>query len=166
VSAEEQLRDPSQYWNRLAINDQVIPAGKFYPMSGMNLAWDASITNWMYFTLQGSQIMDPTKRWGVDRCGDILAGIISKVMIDQSPYMAVSSGPPYVRHTRASDPKVNRRLESPHKYLPFIFATDLLGSTTWRELCDRVALVATPSDKYCQNLAMAMDEWSELCAEG
>lgn len=147
-------------------DNQIIPRGKFYPMSGMNLAWQAPLTRYMYFTLQGSDIRDPEKKWGLDRYGDILCGVMSKIMIDNIYGGAIHSGTPWVEHIRASDPQKNLILESPGTWIPYIYSVALKGSTSYLTMAERLFHIDQPSKQYNRSLAMAMRKWYEITTKG
>jgi len=61
----------------------------------MNIAFDPQVVPALYFLLMGS-------KWGLDRFGDIWAGIIVKKIFDHLGY-SVNSGEPFVVHHRASN---------------------------------------------------------------
>ena len=147
-------------------DNQIIPRNKYFPMSGMNLAWHKGMTPFMYFGLQGSSILDPEQRWGVDRSGDILCGVMAKTMVDSIPGAAIHSGEPWVHHIRASDPIKNLELERTSEYLPYIFAVHLKGSTSYLEMAERLFHLDQPSKRYCRSLGLAMREWDELTKKG
>lgn len=112
LSAEEQLQGYEET-TKNDFNELVVPKGSYYSMCGMNLAWKPEITKYMYFGLQG------LGNYPIDRCGDIWAGIYSKYKIDQEHApggytilgKVVWTGPPYVIHTRASNPWSNLKKE-------------------------------------------------------
>lgn len=143
-------------------NLQIIERGKFFPMSGMNLAWISPLTRILYFGLQGYDIRNPEKPWGLHRCGDILAGVMSKIMLDLNESQAVYSGTPFVLHERASDPIKNLELEKPGIHAPFYFAGSLEGSTSYLTMAERLFHMNYPSKVYCRNLGQAMRTWWEL----
>lgn len=144
----------------------VIPRGKFYPMSGMNLSWLTPLTNYMYFGLQGCDIRDPETRWGLDRYGDIMAGVMSKIMIDRMPNAAIHSGQPWVQHLRASDPIKNLELEKTGLTIPNVYSMYLQGSDSWLIMAERLMNFSLPNRVYCKNLGRAMRVWNELIKKG
>ncbi len=144
----------------------IIPRGGFYPMSGMNLAWHRALTPFMYFTLQGTDIRDGVTRWGLDRYGDIMAGVMSKILIDQNPFAAVWSGTPWVHHLRASDPLKNLELEATGLNVPFILTMALQGSTSYLNMAERVMHLKGPLHRYFKSLGRAMRVWTELVKKG
>src|SRR4030042_1685243 len=70
-----------------------IPKGVYYPMSGMNVAFRREFLPHMYFAPTGGIE-------GVDRLGDIWAGIITKDIIDKNGW-AVVTGYSTGYHTKA-----------------------------------------------------------------
>ena len=110
-------------------DNRLVPSGQYFPMCGMNVAWRPEVTVLMYHLLMGCvdvRTMPKEHRRQVekhcqrvecegdtilyrlpfDRFGDIWCGIIMKKVADHLG-LAVSSGTPYIRHDRASDPFVN-----------------------------------------------------------
>lgn len=165
VSAKTQLAGyRKDYMECDPYNDQIIPNGYYYPMSGMNLAFDTRLTRFMYFTLQGRDIRDNSE-WGLHRCGDILAGVLSKTVLDSFPFTAVHSGGPYVHHTRASDPAVNLVLESNTHDVPGIVADQIKGQRSYLGCAEALfhLHVAGVRKDYFRQLALAMRAWYNLC---
>jgi hypothetical protein len=169
VSAKVQIAGYRQDYNqRDPDNNQIIPRGSFYPMSGMNVAFGTSITPLMYFTLQGRDIRDPEKSWGLHRCGDILAGILSKAVMDNFYGAAVRSGEPYVYHSRASDPHVNLVLEENTHDLPWILSMRARGANKYTTIAERLYNLRVHGIRkdYFRDLANAMRIWTDLCQKG
>ena len=144
---------------------QYVPSGALFPMCVMNLAWRAEMTPAMYMLLMGQCACgDP---WGFDRFDDIWAGMFEKRICDHLGY-AVSSGAPSVRHSRASDPAVNARLEAggmaAHEDLwPYVNGIRLTASTVagcYQEIAEAVASYG--SGPYWKRLGEAMDVWAGL----
>ncbi len=161
VTQLTQVRQPSP----VAFPDQTIPRGSYYPMCGMNLAWRPEITPALYFMLMG-------KDHGVDRFGDIWAGLFSKRVCDHLG-LAVHSGSPTVHHARASNVWANLRKEATgmerNETLWRLVDDTVLTSTTvvgcYRELAQAVQNEATANaapDDYLQQLGAAMQRWCEL----
>jgi len=137
---------------------QIIPNGYYYPMSGMNLAFNTKITPLMYFGLHN-------KEWGYPRFDDIWAGIFSKKILDFLGY-GVISGKPSVEHRKQSDVYENLIKEAPGIKL---------NEYLWREV-DKIQLCGTgfidcyldlieklPNmNEYVLNLKKATLEWLEL----
>ena len=95
-------------------DSRIVPSNCYYPMCGMNVAWKAEATVLMYHLLMGSFIQSQSevlKKYPVDRFGDIWAGIFSKKIIDETGFN-VSSGTPYIRYERASNPFTNLKKEA------------------------------------------------------
>jgi hypothetical protein len=75
----------------------VIPAGLFFPMSSMNLAFRREITPAMFFPMMG---YDPEgKLWGFDRYDDIWAAYILKRIADHLGD-SITFGEPIVKQER------------------------------------------------------------------
>lgn len=137
---------------------QTIPVGAYFPMCGMNLAFQPAFTPAMYFMLMG-------RDWEYDRFGDIWAGICVKKICDHLGY-AVNSGDPYVVHQRASNVWDNLRKEAPGlRVNEEVWATvdriTLRGGAVracYLELADQLAL----SGAYWAQLKQAMRCWAEL----
>lgn len=89
-----------------------IPRYTYFPMSGMNVLFDADIAPIMYFGLMGknNDLVD----WGIGRWDDMFAGWIGKLWIDHID-KSVVTGFPYVRHDRKSNVERNALLEKPWK---------------------------------------------------
>lgn len=87
-----------------------VPQGQYFPMCGMNLAFDTKIMPLMYFLLMGQNAEGDY--YPYDRFGDIWCGIIAKKILDAWGY-AVYTGEPLVHHAKASDPLVNLQKETP-----------------------------------------------------
>ena len=86
--------------------DQTIPTGRYYPMCGMNVALRPVVVPAFYFLLMGRDA-------GVDRFGDIWAGVFVKRICDHLGW-AVNSGPAQVvADQRASNVWANLRKEAP-----------------------------------------------------
>jgi len=166
VSAQVQISGYEPYVYSNVRNNQIIPKGKFYPMSGMNLAWVSPLTRFMYFGLQGYDIRDPSQEWGLHRSGDILAGVMSKIIIDSGFLYAVHSGSPFVWHDRASDPIKNLELEAKGERAPFIYAESLKGSASYLMMAERLFHMDYPSKRYCRSLGQAMRVWWEITRKG
>lgn len=161
-----QLITPTPY--RYDPVNQWIPAGMFFPMSGMNLAWKRELTPAMWFGLQGQ---DPTGRpWGYERFGDIWCGLFAKRVCDHLGY-AVHSGHPLVRHDRASDPVKNELAERPGKEVNESLwqrvASPRLSARTvgsaYRELAGQVDLPNTP---YWDKWRAGVEIWTDLLTRG
>ena len=110
----------------------IVPHGSYFPMCGMNLMWRREATVLMYHLLMGRMFTSDRPVRGVvmipgddharalerclqvlpyDRFGDIWCGVLMKRCLDHLGW-SCSSGTPYVRHDRASDPFANLRKEA------------------------------------------------------
>ena len=117
--APTQLVDPKP--ENFSFSSSLVPQGSYFPMCGMNVMWKAEYTVWMYHLLMGQEvtpviknagtIVDGLKRLPFDRFGDIWCGIFMKKCADMSG-KAVSTGIPYIRHERASNPFANLKKEA------------------------------------------------------
>lgn len=125
-------------------NDNHVPMGCLFPMSGMNLAFRREIAPLMYFGLQGPD-------WGVDRFDDIWCGFLAKKVLDYCGY-AVWSGTPYVRHIKASDPFVNIVKEAPgYKMNVELYQWAMMHTTTGEGLKETF-----------ETLAHSLETWGRL----
>jgi hypothetical protein len=88
-----------------SIDTAVIPRFNFFPMCGMNLAWNTDLTPAMYFGLFGPD-------YGFDQYDDIWAGVLVKKVLDHLGY-AVISGYPSVEHRKQSNVFINLRKQAP-----------------------------------------------------
>lgn len=116
--APHQLANPFQ--ERFDDTNRIIPNGQYFPMCGMNVMWRAEMTVLMYHLLMGSKriadpgfsgMVDDLERFPFDRFGDIWCGVLMKKVCDHLG-LAVSSGTPYINHSRASNPFTNLRKEA------------------------------------------------------
>ena len=119
-------------------DNRVVSAGSYFPFCGMNAMWCREATVLMYHLLMGHAYEEHTSLTGeglgkygfmktglgdscagytpmtklpFDRFGDIWCGIIMKKICDELDW-AVSSGTPYIRHERASNPFTNLKKEA------------------------------------------------------
>lgn len=140
--------------------DMVVPAGQFYPMCGMNLAWRAEFTPAMYFLLMG-------REWPYDRFGDIWCGIFSKKICDHLGY-AVTSGEPMIEHRRASNVWANLQKEAPglpvNETLWAAVDGIVLTETTVAGCYQQIARELPLDDAYWLRAREAMGLWSDLTA--
>lgn len=126
-----------------AFDNRIIPSGLYFPMCGMNVMWNANYTVLMYHLLMGRRVamlpeMSSTDADGLlklpfDRFGDIWCGILMKKVVDHLR-LQVSTGMPYIRHERASDPFTNLRKEANgiavnEVFWQFVDMIDLVGLT-------------------------------------
>jgi hypothetical protein len=137
---------------------KVVPAEKFFPMCGMNLAFSRDLTPAMYFLLMG-------RNYEYDRFGDIWCGLFAKKICDHFGW-GVRSGYPIVRHERASKAEDNLRKETPgypenEKLWQIVDKMRLTGLTV-SECYKQIARNFPVSDKYWGKTTLAMVTWAEL----
>jgi reversibly glycosylated polypeptide/UDP-arabinopyranose mutase len=138
---------------------RIMPIGQYFPLCGMNMCFRRQITPLMYFPLMGEGV--PYRRFD-----DIWCGIIMKKICD---YLGdfVTCGPPYINHTRASDPFVNLVKEAP----------GIAANETFWETIDKIPLsgdsyiecmieigqgLELEKDQYLQKLGKAIIVWARL----
>lgn len=119
--APYQLANPIK--EEFSFDNRIVPTGSYFPMCGMNVMWRRDVTVLMYHLLMGRQYVpfcfqndgepDPyyTDKLPFDRFGDIWCGILMKKVCDILGYQ-VSTGMPYIRHERASNPFANLKKEA------------------------------------------------------
>ncbi len=107
---------PEEY----SFDNRIVPAGMYFPMCGMNVMWKADYTVLMYHLLMGKRktmlLTGAEDEHGLvrlpfDRFGDIWCGVLMKKVADHLRKQ-VSTGMPYIRHERASNPFTNLRKEA------------------------------------------------------
>lgn len=119
--APYQLANPVK--EKFSYDNRIVPAGSYFPMCGMNVSWRSDATVLMYHLLMGKTLKGYALAEGAsddmdlyqlpfDRFGDIWCGIIAKKICDEHA-LTVSTGMPYIRHERASNPFVNLKKEAP-----------------------------------------------------
>jgi hypothetical protein len=111
-----------------SFDNRIVPAGLYFPMCGMNVMWKAEVTVLMYHLLMGQVVLNSGKtiksigeggvnrevkleKLAFDRFGDIWCGIFMKKIADIKR-AHVSTGMPYIRHERASNPFTNLKKEA------------------------------------------------------
>ena len=123
--APYQLANPIK--EEFSFDNRIVPSGMYFPMCGMNVMWKAEYTVLMYHLLMGKRkFMLPMagNRAGFDhvdehnliklpfdRFGDIWCGILMKKVADHL-HLQVTTGMPYIRHERASNPFTNLKKEA------------------------------------------------------
>lgn len=141
--APYQLANPIK--EEFSFDSEIVPNGFYFPMCGMNVMWDAKITVLMYHLLMGKKVCSQPDAFTVidnvkqpileklpfDRFGDIWCGILMKKIVDHLN-LQVSTGMPYIRHERASNPFVNLKkeangIEVNEDFWEFIDKLDLSG---------------------------------------
>jgi hypothetical protein len=137
---------------------QTIPAGKYFPMCGMNLAFRPELVPALYFLLMG-------RGYEYDRFGDIWTGIFTKKICDHLGY-AVTSGSPIVEHQRASNVWDNLRKETPglpvNEELWESVDSIVLTSESVKECYREIAEKLDMQGEYWDKLRHAMVAWTEL----
>jgi hypothetical protein len=152
---------------------EVVPPGQWFTLCGMNVCYRRAAIPAAYNLLMGQAY------GGIDRFDDIWSGLFLKKIADHLG-LYITSGVPFVRHSRASDPFVNLRKEALgihlHEYFwRHIAAAELHGvqsiAASYRELalCVRAFPTACPEapcpPNYFEHLAEAMGCWLELFEE-
>jgi hypothetical protein len=177
--APTQLVDPKK--EDYSFDNDIVPHGSYFPMCGMNVCWRREYTPWMYHLLMGrmkEEMKVPEQGYVVkplpfDRFGDIWCGVFFKRLADLKG-LSVSTGLPYIRHERASNPWTNLKKEGPG--LPvneklWEHVDDLKIQTKQRDparmyaaLADRVSYFDEFSEyaDYFKRLGEAMQIWAEL----
>lgn len=162
ISAAVQL-DWKRYeklWNNSTDDFQcgVIPTGKYYAMSGMNLAFTRDLIPLMYFAPTGSA-------FEYDRFEDIWCGIIQKKICDHL-HIATYFGYPFVLHNRASDPVKNLELEKKGNNLNETFwqMIDNITLTGYSPLCciKEVSDALKSRTGYLNTYGKALAIWADL----
>jgi hypothetical protein len=180
--APAQLVDPQP--EELPFDSRLVPRDMYFPMCGMNVMWRTDVTPLMYHLLMGSRVesfLDGTpmlRRLPFDRLGDIWCGILMKRIADVRG-LSVSTGMPYIRHDRASDPFVNLVKEAPgirvnerfwrhvDAWVPNVTGGETLTQRLaydYRQLGDHVGKYAEFPEhvEYFKELGAAMRDWADL----
>lgn len=151
----------ARFPHAFSFDDRTIPAGKYFPLCGMNVAFRPEVVPAFYFLLMG-------KNYEYDRFGDIWAGVIVKKICDHLG-RAVRSGEPAVDHQRASNVFANLRKEAPglevNETLWRVVDSTILTGTSFRECYAEVARALGRQENaspYFQKLSSAMLEWTQL----
>jgi reversibly glycosylated polypeptide/UDP-arabinopyranose mutase len=142
----------------------IIPAGAYFPMCSMNMAFRSEITPIIYFPLMGENTEG--KKWGYDRFDDIWAGIFAKKILDHLGYGTLN-GSPFVEHRKASNPFSNLKKEAAgietNEVLWQVVDEVKLTSTTPKECYIELAnKVKFPNETYFKQLREAMILWANL----
>ena len=144
---------------------RVMPPSQYFPLCGMNFAFRREVTPLCYFPLMG--INQPYRRFD-----DIWFGIIAQRAMRHLGY-AITSGHPFVQHTRASDRFVNLVKEAPgivanEEFWKIIENIPLSGTTcrdVMNEIGDRLTVITTTSEElgtYIKRLGSAITIWTGL----
>jgi hypothetical protein len=151
----------SRFPHTFSFSNQTIPAGKYFPMCGMNVALRPEVVPAFYFLLMG-------KNYEFDRFGDIWAGVFLKKICDHLGY-AVQSGDPAVDHQRASNVFANLRKEAPglevNETLWRTVDSLVLSKSNFRECYEEIAdglALQMKGQPYFEKLARAMRVWTGL----
>lgn len=172
--APQQLVRPFE--EEYAHDSRVVPPGSYFPMCGMNVMWHRDATVLMYHLLMGSRKdedrwveMPKVRPLPFDRFGDIWCGVLMKRVCDHLGW-AVTTGWPYIHHSRASDPFKNLRKEAAGIEVNewfwervdriFLAGNDPVGC--YRQLALGVAQFGGEYSTYWEELSGAMVEWSHL----
>lgn len=144
--------------------DMHIPRGYFFPMCGMNLAWNKEITPLLYFGLQG-------KDYPYTRFDDIWAGIFAKKVLDHLNMYAYT-GRGIINHSRQSNKYENLVKEAPgirdnevlwklvdKVTIPKRHSTPVKA---YEYLIKNVNFDNLPNPEYWQQLREATLKWLEL----
>lgn len=117
--APTQLAAPFE--ENFSYDNRIVPNGSYFPFCGMNAMWRREATVLMYHLLMGCVDDGPTDvatesqrnlvKLPFDRFGDIWCGLFMKKIADALGWN-VSTGVPYIRHERASNPFVNIKKEA------------------------------------------------------
>lgn len=174
--APTQLVDPKQ--ERHSFDNRVVPMCFYFPMCGMNVSWKREATVLMYHLLMGHGYGKPEphaekylSKLPFDRFGDIWCGIIAKKICDSMGY-TMSTGMPYIRHERASNPFANLKkeangIEVNEKFWEYVdFANVGQGDLThaYYKMGEHIAMFDDFKEYkgYFDELGTAMKIWSEL----
>jgi hypothetical protein len=144
---------------------QRVPHGRFFPMCGMNLAFRPAMIPALYFLLMGTH--RDGSPWPYDRFGDIWAGVFAKKVADHLGF-AISSGAPSILHSRASNPEVNLRKETPGYPVNEVLWQKVeavgLSAATVAGCYEQIADQLDMKGDYWATLRSAMKVWTSLFA--
>ncbi len=174
--APHQLANPFE--ERFDNSNVIVPAGSYFPMCGMNVMWRREATVLMYHLLMGSICLagfppESLTRLPFDRFGDIWCGILMKKVCDHLGW-AVSTGTPYIKHSRASNPFTNLRkeangIEVNEWFWERVDAVDLAScvfpADAYWVLGEAVKKFGGEHSDYWCRLGEAMQEWATLFME-
>jgi reversibly glycosylated polypeptide / UDP-arabinopyranose mutase len=138
---------------------RIVPAGQFFPLCGMNLAFRSLVAPLAYFPLMGEG--SPYRRFD-----DIWGGIILKKCLDHLG-LAISVGEPFVEHQRASDVMVNLVKEAPgiaanEHYWRAIDAARLTARDPIGCVAELGRELDGHEDAYLDRMGRALGVWAEL----
>lgn len=106
--APQQLVNPVEEF--FSYDNKTVPSGVYFPFCGMNVMWRKEVAILSYHLLMGHNSTGE-KKYCFDRFGDIWSGIIAKRVCDIVG-LNVSTGTPYINHSRASNPFINLKKEA------------------------------------------------------
>lgn len=181
--APTQLVNPGK--ERFSFDNRIVPARMYFPFCGMNAMWERNATVLMYHLLMGSmfeprnfdyaRVPENLTKLPFDRFGDIWCGIFAKKILDVAGLQA-STGTPYIRHDRASNPFTNLKkeangLEVNEKLWEHVDRADLQPGPLWKMYEQLGAHIETYRDfpeyrAYFSELGEAMQTWARLFDEG
>jgi reversibly glycosylated polypeptide/UDP-arabinopyranose mutase len=154
----------------LRARHEVVPPGMHFPLCAMNVCYARAAIPAAYNLLMGLEA------YGFDRFDDIWSGVLLKRIADHLG-LFVTSGRPFVHHSRASDPFVNLRKEARgiqlHEFFwPHVAAAPLANertvadayATLARWVCGlpEASPAADAPPGYFARLCDAMLTWLEL----
>ena len=123
--APTQLLKVRERVSRMHEVTQTIPAGIFFPLCSMNVAFDRELIG--PAMMQG--LMGDGQPWA--RYDDMFSGWAAKSIADHLG-VGIKSGMPYIRHDKASNPFVNLKKEVP--WVRFLAGGDAAILRDGREL--------------------------------
>lgn len=146
-----------------------VPAGVFYPMCSMNVAFNRELIGPAF--MQG--LMGDGQPWA--RYDDMFAGWASKKCADALG-VGVKTGMPYIRHNKASNPFTNLKKEykglfwqedviSFFKRLVLSQKSSTSPQACYLELADAIEAELSTLHAYFGRLSRAMRTWIELWDE-
>lgn len=167
--APHQLVSPEK--ERFAFDSRIVPRGMYFPMCGMNVMWRREATVLMYHLLMGQEMkMGKLEKLPFDRFGDIFCGIFMKKIADHLG-KGVTTGMPYVRHERASNPFTNLRkeangIEVNEKLWEYVDSVELPekggAAFLYSHLGNEIQKFGGEHEHYFKRLGVAMQLWAEL----
>jgi hypothetical protein len=161
-----------------AKDNRIVPMHSYFPMCGMNVMWRNEITVLMYHVLMGhgrgapfcKDRPDQLVKLPFDRFGDIWCGILVKKILDTKGAY-ISTGLPYIRHERASNPFTNLKkeanaLEVNEYFWEHVDAAALSPSRSFAELYADLGKHVARWDRFPEHasyfalLGRAMETWT------
>jgi hypothetical protein len=141
------------------VETRVMPAGRYFPLSGMNLAFRREVACLMYFAPMGRG--RPYRRFD-----DIWCGVVVQRICRHLGYSIVC-GRPLVDHRRASDPFVNLVKEAPglvanERLWETVDAVRLTASEPRECMVELGSALAGAEDEYIAAWGRAIGGWCDL----